>query len=352
MSKNTTSHTARVSFSGAYTGRIMDWNRFNPADRSHREKMLGAFQHFFNKAENAKIRQQRVAAQIRHFATADDFPTEPGELVGKFHNIDYVDAGVDAFFRDVDMTGSRASSVELRDIGTTLTFQEIAPGGKLEVYKIAGVNATVPFIRRGAALGWERELFEDHNYYTLEDTAMDFMVKFKKAQVQAKVTLVEAIRSLAGTPQNVAWQTFGAVPNTDPLYQALRDAETINAAAYKLVTECSELGMNVGPETPLVLACPLLLRGRIKRAMNVNLPDNAAVKVLDYNITPVATTHFSSNRYWYLAVPGQKSQAVTRMNLEIKNREDIMTRSEVTAAWWRGIEFIGETKQVVVGDTQ
>lgn len=328
-------------------GRIVaNWADVDLGNPLHQRQVTGALRHFMQAHERPEVKQALRIANLRHFATNDDFPASVADILDRYHLTDFVDEGANALFRSVDYTGSTKSSFELREVTSGLVFVEIQPGGKVEINKMAGARTTVPFVRYGGGLGWARELIDDKDYWGLEDNAIEFRNEFLKLLVNTKIALVEALPDA----QAVTWQapTPAALANTDAKYTAIRDANTINAACLKVITDCSGLGMNVGPNTPIEIVAPLALRGRISAALGVSLAADPAVKVVQFNVTTNYTLLLSDNTTYYVGIPGQKSIHANRQNLEILTDFDIQTRSDVAVGWTRFADVIGETKQIAV----
>ncbi|HUT56650.1 MAG TPA: hypothetical protein VNA25_02120, partial [Phycisphaerae bacterium] len=200
---------------------IKDWDKVPWQSPDLMPMLKGAFQHFITEAEQAV--PDRAAMQ--HYATTGDFPATVLELLEKYRVQNTYDNGWESVFDVRDFTGSRRNGFSYTSVEDGLTFSLTPTGKKADIYKFGGTKSTVTFERYSGGLGWDRTLFDDREYWTLEDNAFAFMNKAMSFKSQTFYDLIDAV----GAGQNLAWQAVdGAIPNTDPLYIPNRDANTIN----------------------------------------------------------------------------------------------------------------------------
>jgi hypothetical protein len=162
------------------------------------------------------------------------------------------------------------------------------------------------------------------------------------------------IEAVDGTKADIGWAapTPAALANTDPLYTAIRDANTMNMAAQTILLACQAKGYGVSPQNVnFVLLAPLQLRGRVKRALAVAPVVVGGTPQIDYNFQTVITTMLTATDHYWVVLPGRKNKGGTRLDLEILSDFDILTRAETTAGWMAFAGAIGDTDQFERCDT-
>lgn len=327
---------------------MKDWNAFDQYNKEHQGKLIGALQHFLtiNKAEeNLEAMQGQLNGALQHYASTNDFPDQVLNIINKFHATDDFDEGWQTAFAVRDYTGSNASGWSISDVDDALTFEAVPIGSKAKIRKMAGTKTDVKFIKYGGGLGWDRVLFDDKDYWTIEDNAISFRNKFFKARAEYFYALIDAIT--AG--QNLAWQavTPANYANTGENYDAIRDINTINAACFQIFNDLKDTGISVGPNSNFGILAPLQLKSRLLRAMTVlNSGISAGLLGVNYNVSaPIFTGMLSSATVYYVFLPGQKCQAGIRKNLEVLNQFDPVSYSEVAVGWGRWAGAVGEVEQ-------
>jgi hypothetical protein len=210
-----------------------------------------------------------------------------------------------------------------------------------------GSEVTVNFALYGGGLGWSRLLFDDKEYWTLEDNAVEFQNKTYEDKARAHYALIEAV----GVGQNLAWQNPdpAALPNTDALYTANRDAQTMNAASQQIILDCKDKGYGISPEsTPFIVLCPLQLRGRIRKALNVMQQAVAGSKTqIDYQFQQITTTMLATTNVYYVILPKKKLKSGNRMNPTVFDQFDLKSYSDISVVWMRYGAAIGDQEQII-----
>ena len=132
-------------------------------------------------------------------------------MLDKYHLTTQYDMGWQQIFNVRDFSGTNRNGFDISDVQSGLTFDKIPIGVKLEVHKMWGEKAHVYFDFYGGALGWHRSLFDDEEYWTIEDNAIEFRNKAYAKQAAVFYALIEAV----GATGAVAWQAHpdGSLPD-------------------------------------------------------------------------------------------------------------------------------------------
>ncbi len=337
-----------------YRGKIIkDWSKvdvdklFDPQkkDYKHSQAVMNALQHFFalpNRvvppkfAEDKKFldkRKEFETARMNFFTTLNDFPATAKEAIDKYHELAVYDNGYEQIYNMRDYTGSRRDGFAIDTIQSGLTFRQMMTGEKLDVYQMSGQREFVFFDYYGGALGWDRKLFENQDWWTLEENAIEFRNEAFRIKAATYYALIEAVAALKAA--DILWQ-----PSPDALavgtrgYQAQRDAATMNLAAQTilLATQASGYGISAQNVSFVILA-PIQLRGRIKRALAVNYDVQGPTPVIDYNFTTVYTTMLAVTNHYWVILPKRKAVAGDRMDLTTYADFDILSRTDTAAGW-------------------
>jgi hypothetical protein len=278
-------------------------------------------------------------------STSDDFPDTVLPVVRRFQQTDYYDDAWELIFDVMDFTSVRRNGFAITDIEDGLSFEVVPSGGKAKVYKVAGSKTTVTFDKYGAALGWDRQLLDDEEYWALDNAVVSFRNQWYADRSDIAYALIEALSST----YNVSWQS--AVPaslaSSDANYTAVRDIETINYACHAILDAVKGKGYGVSPQSSFVLLYPLSLMTRVRRALGLlNAGIAGDFQGVQYNVMPVATLGLSSSSYYYVALPKQKLQWGDRMNLTVFDEFDPGSYSDVQYGWGRYGGAIGDSNQV------
>jgi hypothetical protein len=326
---------------------IKDWNKFewsNPAHLNELTKNLGRYL-----AGPSTEEYRRVVAKMQEFATPQDFPTSILEVLAKFHQTTPYDMGWQQIYKVLDLTGSKRNGFDITDVTSGLTFDKIPIGGKLEVKKMWGDKAHVYFDNYGGALGWHQNLFDDEEYWTLEDTAIAFRNAAYYEQAAVFYALIEAVAATGA----VAWQapSPAALAATDATYNANRDIRTMNAAAQQIVLAVASKGYGVTPQNAqFIVLTPLQLQERVKNALALNFQAFAgSPSQANYGFRPLIATPgmLADTAHAWVILPGNKLMAGIRMDLKYYSSYDMLSNTNAQAGWMRYGGAIGDTDQVV-----
>ena len=324
---------------------VKDWTKVDHKNPSHQKSLMKALQ-FFLALPNQHVPTQFMGdtkfkakkeefqkARMQHFATLNDFPATAKEVFDKFHEMAVYDNGFEQIFNIRDYTGSRRDGFSLDTITAGLTFRQVLTGEKLHVFQMSGEREFVYFDYYGGALGWDKKLFENQEWWTLEENAIEFRNESYRIRAATFYALIEAVAALKA---DILWQAApDALAAGVRSYQAQRDAQTMNLAAQTilLATQASGYGISAQNVSFIVLA-PIQLRGRIKRALGVNYDVQAgSAPVLDYALSPVITTMLTVTDHYWVILPKRKIVGGDRLNLEIYSDFDMLSRTEAAAGW-------------------
>lgn len=322
---------------------ISDWTSLtpealqNPVTRGH---FVGALNHFMAQREN----DAQIVQALNHFALDGDFPANLKTLIEKVHMVPNYDETWRDIFDVRDFTGTNASGFEMMDIESGLTFKQVKPGEKVELYKMSGSKVTIGFDLYGGGIGWQRTWFDDCQYWQMEDTMMEFTNKAYLRRSEIFYSLIDAVSSA----QNLAWQTPlpSGLPATDPNYVAVRDYRTINKACENILLALKDKGWGITDSTNFVILAPIQLKERLNRAMGVaNSGISANFQGIQYNVTLKYTMMLTATDKYYVILPKFRNKIGLRMNLQMFGAFDEMAYVDRMVAYMRFGGAIGDEDQ-------
>jgi hypothetical protein len=324
---------------------IKDWQKFNFKDPAHLNQLAKNLGKFLVGPSTEEYRN--TVAKIQEFATPGDFPTSVLEVLAKFHQTTPYDMGWQQIFKVLDLTGSKRNGFDLADVTSGLTFDKIPIGGKLEVKKMWGEKAHVYFDNYGGALGWSQNLIDDEEYWTLEDTAIEFRNAAYYKQASVFYALIEAVAATGA----VAWQSHpDAVASGEAGYHAGRDIATMNAAAQQILLAVGSKGYNATPQNAqFIVLTPLQLQQRVKNALAIQLQAFAgSPNQANFAFRPLIATPgmLADTSHAWVILPGNKLVAGIRQDLKYYSSFDMLSNTAAQAGWMRYGGAIGDTDQV------
>jgi len=286
------------------------------------------------------------ALGIQEYTTKGDFPAEVLNTIEKYHvGIEEIDVVWRKIFDVKDFTNTKKGGFKIRDVASGLTFRRVPTGDKVDVYKMAGSEVEVLFDNYGGALGWDRKWFQDEEFWMVSDTAKEFRNKYFNDMADVHYALIEALP--AGINEAWAAPTPAGLAVTDPLYQLVRDVNTMNAACYAIINNLESQGMDVTASVQFQGLAPLALKARLQPALEIVL-GMASLRNptrVQYSIVMDYTNRLASNTQYYICVPKRKAKSGNRINLEMFADFDILSYSDTTAGWGRYGGGIGENNQ-------
>ena len=338
-----------------YRGQIIkEWSKVNwkklftpeEKDPQHQRAVMKALQ-FFLAIPNPNVpaefasdekfiekKEKCDKAKMQYFTTLNDFPATAKEVIDKYHELAVYDNGFEQIFNMRDYTGSRRDGFSIDTIQAGLTFRKMLTGEKLHVFQFSGDREFVYFDYYGGALGWDRKLFENQDWWQLEENAIEFRNEAYRIRSATFYALLEAVAPLKAA--DILWQaTPDALVAGVRGYQAQRDAATMNLAAQTILLACQASGYGISAQNVnFIILAPIQLRGRIKRALGSTYDVMAgAPPVIDYNFTTVITTMLAVTDHYWVILPKRKIVGGDRLNLETYSEFDMLTRTEAAAGW-------------------
>jgi hypothetical protein len=323
---------------------VKDWTKFDYSNVDHRTQLAKNLGRFLAEPRtNPEIKA--ALAKIQEFATPSDFPTSVLAVLDKYHLTTQYDMGWQQIYDVKDLSGTKRNGFDMLDVQSGLTFDKIPIGMKLEVKKMWGEKAHVYFDFYGGALGWHRQLFDDEEYWTIEDNAIEFRNKAYAKQAAVFYALIEAVAATGA----VAWQAHpDGVVATTPGYLAGRDIATFNAAALQILLAIANKGYGVTAENAqFIVLVPEQLRWRAKNAETYL--GNALLNNIPtpYRFRVISTTMLVDIAHAWCILPKIKIKAGMRMDLTTFTSFDMLSYTDAAAGWMRYGGAIGDTDQVV-----
>lgn len=323
---------------------IKDWTKFNFSDKAHLNVLAKSLGLYLSAPSSKEYR--RVMAQVQEFASPSDFPASVLEVLAKYHQTTPYDVGWQQIYKIIDLTGSKRNGWDISDVKSGITFDKIPVGDKIEVKKMWGERSHVYCDAYGGALGWYQGLFDDEEYWTLEDTAVDFRGAAYYKQAKTYYSLIEAV----GATGAVAWQppVPAALANTVETYNANRDIRTMNAAALQIFQATDGKGYNVSPQSAsFIVLTPLELQDRVKEALSLRLQAfSESTGKANFSFRPLITNMLADKTHAWVILPGIKIQAGLRMDLKIFEQFNMLSYSRESAGWMRYGGAIADTDQI------
>ena len=334
-----------------------DWSKYDNNNREHRQKLTAQLQYFLaipdveanpkfaniqEFQEDRKLHQEMVQ-KVQEFTAASDFPASILPVIQKYDQLTYYDNAYEQIFDVRDMSGLRRNGFDLLDIANNVQFIATPLGSKAKLYQMSGEKEHVYFERYAGGLNWDRTLFDDEEYLTIESLTK----AYRNAAYQARAAVFYALIEALPVAQNVAW---AASPDTLVAgtrgYLASRDAATMNAAAQNIILNVINRGYGVTPQnTTFVVLVPLQLRGRIKQALGVTYDTAASVPAIDYKFQMITTTMLATTNVYYVILPKNKMIAGYRMDLATFTDFDMLSYTDAQVGWMRYGGAIGDTQQ-------
>ncbi|GAH44558.1 unnamed protein product, partial [marine sediment metagenome] len=291
-----------------------DWSKFDPENIDHRKKLTMQLKYFlaipdleanpkFAKIEEFqedRKQHQEMVQKVQEFTAASDFPASILPVIQKYDQLTYYDNAYEQIFDTRDMSGLRRNGFDLLDISNNVQFIATPLGSKAKLYQMAGEKEHVYFERYAGGLNWDRTLFDDEEYLTIESLTK----AYRNAAYQARAAVFYAMIETLPAAQNIRWQppTPPLLLNTGRGYTAIRDANSLNLAAETIILNVLNRGYGVTPaNTTFIVLVPLQLRGRIKRALSIGLDAySESEKHIDYKFQMITTTMLATTNVYYV----------------------------------------------------
>lgn len=317
-----------------------DYNKINLKSPTGRMEFFGALTAFMR--QPIAVHEKLIEMGTTQFTSTSDFAAEAKALIERIHlDVKAADVGYLSFFDTRDFKGVPAPGFSVRDVQSGLTFSKRGEGGKADIYRVTGNEAFVPFDMYGGGLEFDQAWFDDQQWWSIEDTSIEFRAKWYKDKATTFYTMIGAVSS----ERDVVYDATGATA-------VEKDIITLNTAAAALLTELDAAGYDVSPQTVVKVLCPLQLKGRLERALAAQYLTagvvNAAAKV-EYNIEPVYSMRVMNageacTDKWYMGVPGLKNKIGEKMDLTVLAEFNIQTYATTSVGWGRYGAYLNEAQ--------
>ena len=335
-----------------------DWSKFDPNNKEHRKKLSKQLKYFLaipdmeanpHFAEIEEFKEDRklhkeMVQKVQEFTAASDFPASILPVIQKYDQLTYYDNGYEQIFDVRDMSGLRRNGFDLLDIANNVQFLKTPLGKKAKLYQMSGEKEHVYFERYAGGLNWDRTLFDDEEYLTIESLTK----AYRNAAYQTRAAVFYALIEALPAAQNIAWQPPlpPLLANTARGYQAIRDAATMNLAAQTIILNVLNRGYGVTPQnTTFVVLVPLQLRGRIKQALGINYDTAITSPIIDYKFQMITTTMLATTNVYYVILPKNKLIAGYRMDLTTFTDFDMLMYTDAQVGWMRYGGAFGDIQQ-------
>jgi hypothetical protein len=331
---------------------IKDWNKFDYNNPEHKKRLGQALSFFcslpnkfvpaeFENSEKFKKLHGKVQEAYQAFTTTGDFPASAKPLIDKFHALFNYDNGYEEIYDVRDFTGVKGKGFAMADVESGLTFDKIPIGGKLELKQMSGSQNFVFFDYYGGGLNWHKSLFEDQDYWTLENNAQEFVNKAYYKRASVFYALLEA-----------AMDEVGCDAIEDPNCEDCTEypiaiANALNDAAIEILKAIKKKGYGANTGIVFKLLVPIQLMGVVKHALNIRLQHiGDAAKYVNFNFSPVYTMMLSDATRIGVFLPKLKIKAGYRTNLTTFSSFDMLSYSEASAGWMAFGGAVGDLDQV------
>lgn len=333
----------------------LDWERFDHRDTEQRKCLGGALQYFlsvpnlFTPPQFAGIQAfadarkdiRDAIAKLQEFATTADFPPSVLPIIDKIHTYPTYDNGYEQIFDVRDFSTSGRNGFTVAGVASGLTFNRVMPGEKIKVYAMAGTKGECYFDFYGGALGWHRQLFDDRDWWTIEDNAIAFR---NAAYFQRAHVFYDLIEAVLNTKQCLSLTDPGC-DNCDAL--AVADANALNTAAQTIALALMNAGYGDLASATFIVLTPLQMRGRIRRAMGENLQGFAgSEKIIDFKFQQITSLMLGNANIVYVILPKFLMKGGYRMDLTLFSDFDILSYTDTQAGWMRFGGCIGDIRQI------
>jgi len=352
---------------------LANWNNYDHSDPEHRKHLLKALQFFaalpnkfipetLKSSERFKIRHSIIQAAQRHqaefgrmptpvelqaFTTPGDFPSPVIDVIQKFHAVMNYDNGYEQIFDIHNAENSKKPGFSISNVTSGMTFNQMIPGQKVHVENMSGTRVFVYYHYYAGALGWHKQLFDDEEWWTIEDNAIEFTNKAYYERARVFYALLDAAMD-AKTCATLADQGCN---DCNEYYIALACA--INNAATTILTAVQNKGYGVSPTgNEFIVLTPLHQMDRVRKALGMTLQQYVgSPKQVNYNFRPVITMMLTNTNRIGVILPKIRLKGGYRMDLTVFNSFDMLSYTEAAAGWLRFGGAVGDLDQIECVDT-
>ena len=347
---------------------LANWNKYNHNDPEDRKRLLKALQFFvalpnkyipedLRKSERFMKKHSIIQAALRYqavngrmpspvemqaFATPGDFPASVIDVIQKFHAVMNYDNGYEQIFDIHDATNSDKPGFSMSNVTSGMTFNQILPGQKVHVEQMRGTRVFVFYHYYAGALGWHKQLFDDREWWQIEDNAIEFNNKAYYERARVFYALLDAAMNAKTC---IALEDQGC-DDCNEYYMAV--AEAINTAAVTIMTNVQNKGYGVSPQgTEFIVLTPLHQMDRVRKALNMTLQQYVgSPKQVAFNFRPVVTMMLANTGRIGVILPKLRLKGGYRMDLTVFNSFDMLSYTEAAAGWLRFGGAVGDLDQI------
>lgn len=300
---------------------------------------------YFRKAKAQYLKEKAAIAEakLQAFGKPGDFPASVLPVIEKFHAVPDYDRAYEQIFDIRNYAGSKRNGFEVGNVTSGLTFERAQTGVPIQVYQMSGTKATCYFDLYGGALSWSRLLFDDEDWWTVEDNAKAFVSAAYSSRSQAFYTLLEAVGDAKGCCDLVAAPANCAGCDVT----TVRIALSLNMMARTILMACRNKGYGLNQNPQMIVLTPIHLRGHVKQALGLTQNQfQGAEKWIDFNFIHLTSLMLTNHNRLYVILPKRRLKGGYRMDLSLYSDFDILTYADVQAGWMRYGGCIGDTDQV------
>lgn len=329
----------------------LNWEKFNYDSATDRSNLAGALQQFmaipdkFVPKELSSCQEfLKIHKRVQEFGMASDGWTNEKaiQIIEKFHLTKDFDTSFEQIFDVRDFQGSKASGFDVSGVESGLTFKYVKPGEKIKVYGMSGEKYRVYFDYYGGALGWHRQLFEDGDWWTIEDNAIEFRNKAYSARAAVYYALLEAAADKVGCCSTIA----AGCSDCDADLRS--GAKSLNFAAMSILLRLKDRGYNLDPQnTEFLIVTPLQLRGYVKEALNIRSQAfGESTRIADYSFRQITSLALTQSDRILVILPKRQLKIGYRMDLTLFNNFDMLAYTDTQAGWMRHGGCVGDLDQI------
>lgn len=352
---------------------LANWNKYDHSDPKHRKNLIQALQFYvslpnkflneeflesLSDKDREKFEQRHgiiqnalrfqsesgrmpTPVELREFAAPGDFPAPIIDIIEKFHAVTNYDNGYEQIFDIHDATTSKKSGFSISNVQSGLTFEQMLPGEKVEVKQMSGTRVFVFYHYYAGALGWHKQLFDDEEWWTIEDNAIEFTNKAYARRAAVFYALLEAAMDAKTC---ITLQDVGC-NDCNEYYIAV--ARAINQAAVNILTAVQNKGYGVTTGTSFTVLTPLQQMDAVRKALNKTIQSyqGSALEV-NFNFRQLTTMMLTNTTRIGVILPKVRLKGGYRMDLTTFSNFDMLSYTEAAAGWQRYGGAIGDLDQI------
>lgn len=355
------------------SGILANWNKYDHSDPKHRKSLLQALQFFvslpnkflneeflksltdsdrekfkkrhgiFQNSLKYQVEKGHVPTpmELREFATPGDFPAPIIDVIEKFHAVTNYDNGYEQIFDIHDASATKKPGFSVSTVQSGLTFEQILPGEKVEVKQMSGSRIFAYYHYYAGALGWHRQLFDDEEWWTIEDNAIEFNNKAYARRASVFYALLEAAMDLKTC---ITLQDVGC-NDCNEYYIAV--ARAINQAAVNIMLAVQNKGYGITTGTSLVVLTPLQHMDTIRKALALTIQHyKESEKQINFNLRPITTMMLTNTGRIGVILPNIRLKGGYRMDLTTFTNFDMLSYTDSAAGWMRYGGAVGDLDQI------